>query len=270
MEASLAEVRQMPRLRPAILRPAPVPRTGRAEVPQPAGGMRPVQSASGMRPALPVLAALSDLLPRGGLARGSVVAVPEFGLLALALAAGASAAGAWCGVTGVPEAGLLAAVALGLDAERTLVVPDPGSAWPQVVASLLDGCELVLLRPPARAAVQVSRRLEATLRRAGGVLLVAGDWPGAQVCVRVRQQRWIGLGDGHGRLRACCAEVTMDGRGEAARTRTRWLWLPAEDGSVTVADPVDIPMADIPVTDIPATGLPLAGAASGLRAVSAG
>ena len=98
-----------------------------------------------------MLPALRELLPRGGLARGSVVTVAEFGLLILALAAGASADGAWCGIAGVPEAGVLAAVGLGLDAERTLLVPDPGPAWPQVVASLLDGCDLVLLRPPAQA-----------------------------------------------------------------------------------------------------------------------
>ena len=99
---------------------------------------------------LPVLPVLRELMPRGGLPRGSVVTVAEFGLLALALAAGASAAGAWCGIAGVPEAGVLAAAALGLEAERTLLVPDPGHAWAQVVASLLDGCELVLLRLPAR------------------------------------------------------------------------------------------------------------------------
>jgi hypothetical protein len=201
-----------------------------------------------------------------------VVAVAEFGLLCLALAAGASADGAWCGVTGVPEAGVLAAAGLGLDTERTLLVPDPGPAWPQVVASLLDGCELVLLRPPARASAQIRQRLEATLRRARGVLLVAGDWPGAQVRLRVITQRWTGLGDGHGRLRACCAEVTADGRGEAAMTRTRWLWLPAEDGSVTVADPVDIPL-DLQLdraADISAAGMPFARARRGLRAVNTG
>jgi hypothetical protein len=198
---------------------------------------------------LPVLPALRELLPRGGLARGSVVTVAEFGLLALALVAGASADGAWCGIAGVPEAGVLAAAGLGLEAERTLLVPDPGHAWAQVVASLLDGCDLVLLRPPAQAPpleAQVRRRLEATLRRGRGVLLVAGDWPGAQVRLRVLTQGWTGLGDGHGRLRACCAQVTADGRGEAAVPRTRWLWLPAEDGRVTVAEPADIPVSDIP------------------------
>src|SRR5580693_920741 len=191
---------------------------------------------------LPVLPALRELLPRGGLARGSVVTVAEFGLLILALAAGASADGAWCGIAGVPEAGVLAAAGLGLDAERTLLVPDPGHAWPQVVASLLDGCELVVLRPPAQASGQVRQRLEATLRRGRGVLLVVGDWPGAQVRLRVITQGWTGLGDGHGRLRACCAQVTADGRGEAAVPRTRWLWLPGEDGRVTVAEPADIPV----------------------------
>jgi hypothetical protein len=220
-------------------------------------------------PGLPVLSALRELLPRGGLARGSVLATAEFSLLCLALAAGAAADGAWCAIAGIPEAGVLAAAGLGLDAERTLLVPEPGPAWPQVVASLLDGCELVLLRPPARVPTQVRQRLEATLRRGRGVLLVVGDWPGAQVRLRVVTQRWTGLGDGHGRLRACCAEVVADGRGEAAMTRTRWLWLPAEDGSVAVADPLDLP-ADLPFdipADPPSTGLPFARAMSALRAV---
>lgn len=215
---------------------------------------------------LPVLPALRELLPRG-LARGTVVAVAEFGLLCLALAAAASADGAWCGIAGLPEAGVLAAAGLGLDAGRILLVPDPGPAWPQVVASLLDGCELVLLRLPRPAGgtvpAQARRRLEATLRRGRGVLLVAGDWPGAQHRLRVVTQRWTGLGDGHGRLRACCAEVTADGRGEAAMTRTRWLWLPGEDGGVALADPRDFP-ADLPFS-VPAG---LDGAAPALRAVS--
>jgi hypothetical protein len=226
-----------------------------------------------------VLPALRGLLPRGGLARGTVVTVAEFGLLALALAAGASADGAWCGIAGVPEAGVLAAAALGLDAERTLLVPDPGYAWAQVVASLLDGCELVLLRPPARApaprapgaygtheahrthrthgshgihGAQARQRLEATLRRGRGVLLVVGDWPGAQVRLRVLTQGWTGLGDGHGRLRARCVQVVADGRGELAVPRSRWLWLPTEDGRVTAAESADIPVSDIPAADIPA------------------
>src|ERR1700759_3039300 len=197
---------------------APAP--GKAEVPRGGPAQGPgLAQGPGTGSVLPVLPALRGLLPRGGLARGSVVAVAEFGLLCLALAAAAAADGAWCGIAGIPEAGVLAAAALGLDAGRILLVPDPGPSWPQVVASLLDGCELVLLRPPARVSAQVRHRLEATLRRGRGVLLVAGDWPGAQLRLRVASQRWTGLGDGHGRLRACCAEITADGPGRAGPTR---------------------------------------------------
>src|SRR5580658_6676937 len=245
MGGTLAEVMRMSPLSPGTLPPDLRLSSGLSPVwaPGPGPGLDRISPTAGG--VLKVLPALRDLLPRGGLARGSVVATAEFGLLCLALTAGASADGAWCAIAGVPEVGVLAAVGLGLDADRTLIVPDPGPAWPQVVASLLDGCELVLLRSPARAPATVQRRLEATLRRAGGVLLVAGDWPGAQLCLRVGRQRWTGLGDGHGRLRACCAEVT------AARTRTHWLWLPAEDGRVAAVDPADLPLAEAPLAGDP-------------------
>ncbi len=84
----------------------------------------------------------------------------------------------------------------------------------------------------------------------------------------VGTRRWTGLGDGHGRLRACCAEVTADGRGQAAATRTRWLWLPAEDGTVTVADPAGLP-ADFPL-ELPAADIPSAGTSRLTQTASAG
>jgi hypothetical protein len=183
---------------------------------------------------LPVLPALQGLLP--GLRRGAVVAAGPWSLLCLALAAGASAAGAWCAVVGLPQLGVAAAAGAGLDPDRMLLIADPGAGWPQVVASLLDGCELVLLRPPNRPPAQVRRRIEATVRRFGGVLVVAGEWDGAQTRLSVAQQEWTGIGTGHGRLRARRVQVVADGRGGAAQQRTQWLWLPGPDGSVTVAD----------------------------------
>jgi len=184
---------------------------------------------------LPVLPALRELFPGGGLQRGSVVAAGPWSLLCLALAAEASAAGTWCAVAGLPQAGVAAAADAGLDPGRLLLVPEPGPGWPQVVASLLDGCELVLLRPPAGPTAQMRRRVEATVRRFGGVLVIAGDWDGAQVRLLVTDQEWAGIGAGHGRLRARRARVVADGRGAAARSRARWLWLPAPDGSVSDA-----------------------------------
>ncbi len=194
-----------------------------------AGGAVPDDSV------LPVLDALRDLLPAGGLLRGSVVATGRWSLLCLALAAGASAAGAWCAIAGVPQLGVRAAADAGLDPDRMLLIAEPGPSWPQVLVSLLDGCELVLLRPPDRPSAQVRRKLEAVIRRRGGVLVVAGDWDGAQSRLLISRQEWTGIGTGHGRLRARRVQVVADGRGSAVRPRARWLWLPGPDGSVARA-----------------------------------
>jgi hypothetical protein len=186
---------------------------------------------------LPVLPALRDLLPGGALQRGSVVATGDWSLLCLALAAGPVASGAWCAAAGLPYLGVCAAADAGLDPARLLLIGDPGPNWPQVIASLLDGCDLVLLCPPERPSAQVRRKLEAVVRRHGAVLLVVGDWDGAQTRLRVMNQEWAGIGAGHGRLRARRARVLADGRGGWSRPRERWLWLPGPDGAISaVAD----------------------------------
>jgi hypothetical protein len=184
---------------------------------------------------LPVLPALAGLLPSGGLARGSVLTTGDFGLLSLALVAAASADGAWCAITGVPSAGVRAAADAGLDPGRLVLIADPGRGWPQVVASLLDGFDIVLLRPPEQPPAQLRRKIEAAARRYGSVLLVAGDWPGAQARLQVTDEEWTGIGAGHGRLRARKARVAATGRGAGERERSCWLWLPGPDGSVTAA-----------------------------------
>ena len=72
-------------------------------------------------------------------------------------------------------------------------------SWNAVVASLLGGCEIVLVRPPGPPPAQVRQCLEAVLRRGRSVLLMAGDWPGVPARLPVTARRWGGLGDGHGR-----------------------------------------------------------------------
>jgi len=186
---------------------------------------------------LPVLPALRDLLPHGALQRGSVVAAGNWNLLCVALAAGPVAAGAWCAVAGIPEFGVAAAADAGLAPARLLLVPGLGPNWAQVVISLLDGCDLVVLRPPDRPPPQARRKLEAAVRRRGAVLLVAGDWDGAQVRLRIAAQEWAGIGQGHGRVRGRRAHVVADGRGGWSRSQTRWLWLPGPDGAVTAVEP---------------------------------
>jgi hypothetical protein len=139
----------------------------------------------------------------------------------------------------MPSLGVRAAVDAGIDPDLLLLIAEPGPSWPQVVASLLDGCDIVLLRPPDRPSAQLRRKLEATARRHGSALLVAGEWEGAQARLSVAEQEWAGIGAGHGRLRARKVRVVADGRGSGARPRSTWLWLPGPDGTVTsVADAV--------------------------------
>jgi hypothetical protein len=191
---------------------------------------------------LPVLPALQDLLPLGALQRGSIVAADSWSMLCLALAAGPVASGAWCAAAGIAEFGVAAAADAGLDPTRLLLIPDLGPNWPQVVMSLLDGCDLVLLRPSDRPSAQIRRKLEAAVRKHGAVLIVAGDWDGAQVRLRIASQVWTGIGLGHGRLRERKVQVVADGRGGWSRSRARWLWLPGPDGAVSsVADDLESP-----------------------------
>lgn len=194
---------------------------------------------------LPVLPSLSGLLPEDGLRRGHVVAVEHSRLLCVTLAAGASAAGAWCAVVGMPELGVLAAADVGVDVDRLLLVPDPGPVWPHVVAALLEGCEMVLLCPPARPSAQVRRRLAAHARRSGGVIVVAGLWEGAHLRLSVSRPEWEGIGAGHGRVRSRRALVVAMGRGSAARPRAQWWWLPCPNGAaVCVAGGLDHELAE--------------------------
>src|SRR5438552_1648958 len=63
---------------------------------------------------LPVAEGLAELLPRGGLRRGSVTVVAGSYALALALVVEASSTGSWVAVLGIGDLGILAGHELGL------------------------------------------------------------------------------------------------------------------------------------------------------------
>jgi hypothetical protein len=193
---------------------------------------------------VPVLPALRPLIPGGALRRGGVLAVDDRvrtrgdapSYLALALAAGASAGGAWCGVVGLPAFGIAAAAGMGADLGRILMVDEPGERWAEAVAVLAGAVDLVLVRPPRRPGGEQVRRIGARLRRTarqrGAVLVAAGEWPGADLRLRLTESAWSGLGAGTGHLTGRRVTIVAGGRGAAGRERAARLWLPAADGAV--------------------------------------
>lgn len=199
---------------------------------------RPV-SLAGER-LLPVLSPLAGLLPWGGLARGSVVAVTGVAgtSLALALAAGPSAQGSWVGALGLPSLGLLAAAELGVALDRFVLVAAP-SEWATVLATLLDGVDIVLTTP-ARASAGEVRRLTARVRERGAVLCLIGSSTGwaPEVVLDTAAATWQGLHQGAGHLRGRRIGVSATGRRAAGRPRRAELWLPDEAGAVALAEPV--------------------------------
>ena len=110
--------------------------TGRVSVPAPdlaalrLLGDRVRSLAGAAERTLPVPAALVDLVPQGGLQRGSTAATGGVAAtsLALALVGPVTVAGSWVAVVGLPRLGLLAAAELGVDLERVILVADPGAA----------------------------------------------------------------------------------------------------------------------------------------------
>ncbi len=197
--------------------------TGRAEEILPDDGSR----------VLPVAAPLARLLPGRGLRRGSTVAVPPgrgATSLLFALVAEASVRGAWVGVVGRPDLGVVAAAEAGVRLERLALVPRPGGDLMAVTVALLDGMDVVAVAG-GRWSAGDRQRIAARARQRGAVLVALGAWPGADVELRCTSAQWEGLGSGAGRLCARRVQVELHGRGLGAGRRSR-LSLPADGGSV--------------------------------------
>jgi hypothetical protein len=243
--------------RPSTGRPAGAPgdrEATRAALSLLAERARPITSSRSRL--LPVVPPLAGLFPEGGLRRGSTIMVtgdprarpgadpvgdPEAGVVSLALAmvAAASAAGSWCAFAGVGDLGALAAHDLGVDLERLSLVPRPGVAWAEVTAALLEGVDLVVLRPPFPPRPAMVRRLVARARDRRSVLVALpgrAGWPEPpDLRLVVGPLRWDGAGTGEGYLRRRRLTVTAAGRRDAGRPRRSELWLPSDRGEVASA-----------------------------------
>jgi hypothetical protein len=203
---------------------------------------------------LPVAGPLAEILPAGGLRRGSTVAVCGSTSLLLAVLAEASRAGSWCALVGLPDLGVQAAAEAGLDLARTALVPRPGPRPAAVVAALVDGVDVVVLDttlPGVRWPAGDRQRLGARVRQRGAVLVpvttTPGAWPGAEVELRAEGGAWAGLGgDGAGRLRSRRVRVRCAARGRPGEREVPLL-LPgpagacAPDGELPIGAPLTGP-----------------------------
>jgi hypothetical protein len=172
---------------------------------------------------LPVTGRIGELLPAGGLQRGSTIAVdgsPGSGstTVALTLAAAATFAGEWAAVVD-PGATLggRAALAAGVELERLAVVrrvsPD---RWAAVVAALLDGITVVVASVPPHLRLGDARRLLARARERKSVLVAFGAWP-VEASLRVHTSgcTWRGLGAGSGLLDTRDLHIEVEGKGRS-------------------------------------------------------
>src|SRR6478752_4643519 len=185
-------------------------------------------------PVLPVLPALSSLLPGGGLRPGAAYSLPRSTSVLLALLGQASQSGTWCGVVGMPRLGAEAAEGMGIDLSRLVLIPEPGSRWLTVTATVAEVLPVVAVRPSGRAADAEVSRLAARLRDRGAVLIVQGPWPQAEAVLEVDDPAWTGLGRGHGYLEGRAVTVTSSSR-RWPRPRRQRLLLPDASGGIRMA-----------------------------------
>ncbi|WP_331757967.1 hypothetical protein OG225_41760 (plasmid) [Nocardia sp. NBC_01377] len=170
---------------------------------------------------IPIEGPLGQLLPHGGLPRGSVVCCSGSATILMGLLAQASGAGRNVAMVGNPGAGWLACAELGGELERIAhVLPPPGSDVLEVVTILADGIDVIALSDPSvTAAPARSKVITARIRERGAVLLTASPTvirPSLTITARARG--YDGLGQGSGRLRRILFEVAVTERSGSRRT----------------------------------------------------
>ncbi|MGU3292138.1 hypothetical protein [Williamsia sp. M5A3_1d] len=205
---------------------------------------------------LPIPAPLAQIMPGGGLARGSVVAVDGARSVLVAIIAEITASGGYVAVIGLPHLSLHAVQEMGGDLSHVAVVAgqdNPVFDPVEVAAVLLDGLDLVVVGlggvsvPPSRA-----RAVMARARAKGSTLMVTdGRWSGVQATLTAQVADYRHLpfrASGHGRISGLSLSVQARGRGTRV-TETRIDVVHADDRvRLVAARPVGAVADTAPVT----------------------
>jgi hypothetical protein len=198
---------------------------------------------------VPLLAPLQLALGVDGLRRGSTVLLSGAEgsgatSLALALLAKATSDGMWCSIVGPPDLGMVAAVELGVDLERLVVVAAPRVRAATAIGALVEGCDVVLLRLPLAMTRTEMLRLGARARQRRVLVVLLGDprsramaWPEApDITVQICSSVFHGIESGSGRIAGRRVEVETIQRRAAGSRAPVALWLPALTGELRLVD----------------------------------
>lgn len=211
----------------------------------------------------PASSPLATLLPGGRIRPGTAVSASGDMPLLLALAAESSRDTVGWAAVGLPQMGVLAAQAAGLDLAHGMRIDTPGQQWAQVLATVLEAVPVVMTGSLDPVPDRIARRLAAVMRRSGSVLLSAGGWQGADVRLQVVTSSWEGVGQGHGLLHARRVTVAAAGRGAAAAPRYAEMWLPGPGGAIAAMTGEDGAVSAVPA----ASAIRAAGGRAALRVV---
>jgi recA bacterial DNA recombination protein len=198
---------------------------------------------------VPLLLPLQQALGVDGLRRGNTVLIGgEEGSgatsLALALIAKATTDGMWCSIVGPPDLGVVAAVELGVDLERLVVVASPRTRAATAIGALVEGCDVVLLRLPLAMSRTEMLRLGARARQRRVLIVLLSDprsravaWPEApDITVQIRSSAFYGIESGSGRIAGRRVAIeTMHRRSGGLRAPVV-LWLPSVTGELRLVD----------------------------------
>lgn len=195
---------------------------------------------------LPVPEPIGDLLPRGGLARGTVVSVDGAASVLIGLLATVTAAGGHVAVIGMPGLGLLAFHEQGGDLAKVAFVPQPKDAGIDCAAILLEGFDVVVLGLSGGAVTPSRGRAVAARARSKGSLLIVteGQWDGPDLRISSRVAGYTGLTAGRGRVTGVRLDVAAVGKGFQQRTGS--LEIRDESGQLRWATVDDTALASTP------------------------
>jgi hypothetical protein len=198
---------------------------------------------------VPLLLPLQQALGVDGLRRGNTVLIGgEEGSgttsLALALIAKATTDGMWCSIVGPPDLGMVAAVELGVDLERLVVVASPRTRAATAIGALVEGCDVVLLRLPLAMSRTEMLRLGARARQRRVLVVLLSDprsravaWPEApDITVQIRSSVFSGIESGSGRIAGRRVEIETVHRRSGGLRAPGALWLPAVTGELRLVD----------------------------------